>query len=154
MIASVLENIRVALIGLRSNKLRAALTMLGITIGVAAVIVLVSIGQAVDNFVRGQFAGLGTNLVIVFPDDNSRGQTVRLTLNEARALGSLLPAAGSDDAGELSPAATLPLSAVVRALVRHADPAAADFLLARVGRARISEVALIGSGCPATRSPP
>ncbi len=86
MIASVFENIRVALIGLRSNKLRAALTMLGITIGVAAVIVLVSIGQAVDTFVRGQFLGLGTNLVILFPADNSRGETVRLTLKESRAL--------------------------------------------------------------------
>ncbi len=86
MIASVLENVRVAIIGLRSNKLRSALTMLGITIGVAAVIVLVSIGQAVDTFVRGQFLGLGTNLVIVFGSDNSRGEMVRLTLSEALAL--------------------------------------------------------------------
>ena len=86
MIAAILENIRVALVGLRSNKLRAALTMLGITIGVAAVIVLVSIGQAVDGFVRSQFLGLGTNLMLIFPADNSRGETVRLTLREARAL--------------------------------------------------------------------
>ena len=86
MIAALLENIRVALIGLRSNKLRAALTMLGITIGVAAVIVLVSIGQAVDTFVRSQFLGLGTNLLLIQAADNSRGETVRLTLNEAEAL--------------------------------------------------------------------
>jgi putative ABC transport system permease protein len=86
MIASILENIRVALIGLRSNKLRSALTMLGITIGVAAVIVLVSIGQAVDTFVRGQFLGLGTNLVIVFGKENARGEFERLTLSEARAI--------------------------------------------------------------------
>ncbi|HVU10516.1 MAG TPA: ABC transporter permease [Phototrophicaceae bacterium] len=86
MIGSLLENIRVALIGLRSNKLRAALTMLGITIGVGAVIVLVSIGQAVDAFVRGQFLGLGTNLVIVVPAQNSRGETVPLTIKEANAL--------------------------------------------------------------------
>ncbi len=86
MVASLLENIRVALIGLRSNKLRAALTMLGITIGVAAVIVLVSIGQAVDTFVRNQFLGLGTNLVLVQAGSNSRGETIRLTLREARAL--------------------------------------------------------------------
>lgn len=72
MIASLLENIRVALIGLRSNKLRAALTMLGITIGVSAVIVLVSLGQAVDTFVRNQFLGLGTNLVLISPAANSR----------------------------------------------------------------------------------
>ncbi|MBZ0300319.1 MAG: ABC transporter permease [Anaerolineae bacterium] len=59
------ENVRVALNGLRSNKLRSALTMLGITIGVAAVIVLVSVGQAIDGFIRGEFEGIGTNLVYV-----------------------------------------------------------------------------------------
>lgn len=86
MISVILENIRVALIGLRSNKLRSALTMLGITIGVSAVIVLVSIGQAVDAFVRDQFSGLGTNLILVLNGENQRGETVRLTLNDARAL--------------------------------------------------------------------
>jgi putative ABC transport system permease protein len=86
MISVLLENIRVALIGLRSNKLRSALTMLGITIGVSAVIVLVSIGQAVDSFVRNQFLGLGTNLILVMNGENQRGELVRLTLNDSRAL--------------------------------------------------------------------
>ncbi len=86
MLTIFLENTRVALIGLRSNKLRSALTMLGITIGVSAVIVLVSIGQAVDTFVRAQFLGLGTNLMLVFPAEDARGETIRLTLDEARAL--------------------------------------------------------------------
>ncbi|HEX2905798.1 MAG TPA: ABC transporter permease [Phototrophicaceae bacterium] len=81
-----LENVRVAMIGLRSNKLRSALTMLGITIGVAAVIVLVSLGQAVESYVRDQFLGIGTNLLVVFPVPDQTGQTERLTLNEARAL--------------------------------------------------------------------
>jgi len=85
----IFENVRVALAGLRSNKLRSALTMLGITIGVSAVIVLVSLGQAVDTFVRNQFLGLGTNLVIVFPGENQRGETVRLTLNDADALADI-----------------------------------------------------------------
>jgi putative ABC transport system permease protein len=82
----VFENMRVALIGLRSNKLRSALTMLGITIGVAAVIVLVSLGQAVDNFVRDQFLGIGTNLLIVFAQQNDQGETKQLTIAEAEAL--------------------------------------------------------------------
>ncbi|PJF23831.1 MAG: hypothetical protein CUN53_20895, partial [Phototrophicales bacterium] len=73
MIGILLENIRIALIGLRTNKLRSALTMLGITIGVSAVISLVSIGQAVDAFVRDQFLGLGTNLMLVVPAQNDRG---------------------------------------------------------------------------------
>jgi putative ABC transport system permease protein len=89
MIAPILENIRVAFVGLRSNKLRAALTMLGITIGVSAVIVLVSLGQAVDNFVRGQFLGLGTNLIVVFPGEDERGNTVPLVLNDAEVLADI-----------------------------------------------------------------
>ncbi|MBL8131980.1 MAG: ABC transporter permease [Anaerolineae bacterium] len=80
------ENVRVALTGLGANKLRSSLTMLGITIGVAAVIVLVSLGQAVETFVRGQFLGLGTNLILVFPAEDSRGVTIRLTLDEVEAL--------------------------------------------------------------------
>lgn len=86
MFTQTLENVRVALIGLRSNKLRSFLTMLGVTIGVSAVIVLVSLGQAVDTYVRDQFAGLGTNLIIVFSGENERGETVRLTYSESRAL--------------------------------------------------------------------
>lgn len=65
---SVGESFRVALSGLTSNRLRAALTTLGIAIGVAAVIVLVSVGQAVQVFVADQFLGIGTNLVFVLPD--------------------------------------------------------------------------------------
>jgi putative ABC transport system permease protein len=63
----LLENLRIALRSLGTNKLRASLTMLGITIGVAAVITLLSVGQGVSRYVAGQFEGLGTNLVFVFP---------------------------------------------------------------------------------------
>jgi putative ABC transport system permease protein len=59
------ESMRIALASLASNRLRAALTTLGIAIGVAAVIVLVSLGQAVQDFVAEQFLGIGTNLVFV-----------------------------------------------------------------------------------------
>ncbi len=61
------ENIRIALRALSANKLRAALTMLGITIGVAAVITLVSLGNSVSLYVEGQFNGLGSNLLFIFP---------------------------------------------------------------------------------------
>jgi len=67
---SLLQNIRIALNGLEANKLRAALTMLGIMIGVAAVITLLSIGDGVNRFVADQFIGLGTNLVFIVPGDN------------------------------------------------------------------------------------
>ena len=68
-----IENIRIALRGLSANKLRAALTMLGIMIGVAAVITLLSIGDGVTRFVADQFSGLGTNLVFILPDQAQPG---------------------------------------------------------------------------------
>ena len=68
-----LENIRIALRGLAANKLRAGLTMLGILIGVAAVITLLSIGNGVTRFVAEQFSGLGTNLVFILPEQDEPG---------------------------------------------------------------------------------
>lgn len=70
----MIENLRFALIGLRSNKLRSVLTMLGITIGVFAVIVLISVGQAVETFVRDQFQGIGTNLLFVIGETDTQGR--------------------------------------------------------------------------------
>lgn len=63
------ENVRLAFTALRANKLRAFLTMLGIIIGVAAVITLISVGQGVEVFVAEQFQGLGNNLLFVFPGE-------------------------------------------------------------------------------------
>jgi putative ABC transport system permease protein len=56
-----------ALRALRRNKLRSALTMLGIIIGVAAVIAMVSIGQGADHEIQQQIRSLGTNVLMVIP---------------------------------------------------------------------------------------
>ena len=80
------ETLRVALSGLASNKLRSALTMIGITIGVAAVIILVSVGQAVQEYIRNQFLSIGSNLLIVFPMQDENGDLTELTMDEADAL--------------------------------------------------------------------
>jgi putative ABC transport system permease protein len=61
------EFLRVAFDSFRTNRLRAALTMLGVIIGVAAVILLVALGQGAKNYVEAQFAGLGSNILIVTP---------------------------------------------------------------------------------------
>ncbi|MEN6412042.1 MAG: ABC transporter permease [Veillonellales bacterium] len=61
------ESVHIAFEGLKANKLRAILTMLGIIIGVAAVIAMVSIGMGVRSKVEGSIAGLGSNLIIVTP---------------------------------------------------------------------------------------
>ena len=72
------ESIRIALEGLKSNKLRSILTMLGIIIGVGAVIAMVSIGMGVQQKVQSSIASLGSNLLIVMPGSNAPPGTVRL----------------------------------------------------------------------------
>ena len=68
------ENIRLAMRALTANKLRALLTMLGIIIGVAAVITLLSVGQGVEAFIVAEFEGLGNNLLFVIPGQLEAGQ--------------------------------------------------------------------------------
>ena len=64
------ESLRIALQGVMSNRLRSLLTMLGVTIGVASVIVLVAVGTGSSAAVQNQLEALGTNVLTVFP---SRG---------------------------------------------------------------------------------
>jgi putative ABC transport system permease protein len=64
-----LESLRIALRTLGANRVRSALTMLGVVVGVAAVILLVSIGTGVKAVVTGQLEGLGSNLIFVFPQN-------------------------------------------------------------------------------------
>jgi putative ABC transport system permease protein len=63
----VAEAWRVAVTALRANRLRSLLTMLGVVIGVAAVVVLVAIGTGAKQEVEEQVEGLGSNLVILVP---------------------------------------------------------------------------------------
>ena len=62
-----LEAFRVAVDALRGNRLRSLLTMLGIIIGIAAVIVVVSIGSGARQQIQSQVEGLGSNLILVVP---------------------------------------------------------------------------------------
>ena len=65
------ESVIIALEGLKANKLRSALTMLGIIIGVGAVIAMVSIGMGVRDKVQNSIASLGSNLLIISPGATS-----------------------------------------------------------------------------------
>ncbi len=87
----LLEALRVALSGLMANRLRSLLTMLGIVIGVGAVIALVSLGQGVQAFVNNTFQALGSNLVIVIPvppgGRNAKNLKAKpLTVDDAQAI--------------------------------------------------------------------
>ena len=73
------EAFRSGLQAIMAHRLRSALTMLGIMIGVAAVIVLVAFGQGASNSIVGSIQSLGTNLITVFParaDSSSARATV------------------------------------------------------------------------------
>jgi putative ABC transport system permease protein len=70
---NVTEAIRVALRGLMGNKLRSFLTMLGIIIGVAAVIIVVAIGQGLKRDTLQRIERMGTNLLMVNPGPSRRG---------------------------------------------------------------------------------
>ncbi|RLC94040.1 MAG: hypothetical protein DRI77_11310 [Chloroflexi bacterium] len=90
----VLESVRLAFRALTANKLRAALTMLGIIIGVGAVITLMSAGEGVSVYIADQFQGMGSNLLFVMPGsiDNAgppgmrSGGTAELTDGDVEAL--------------------------------------------------------------------
>jgi ABC-type antimicrobial peptide transport system permease subunit len=75
-----LDNLLVALRGLLANRMRSILTMLGILIGTAAVILLVAVGTGISNLVQHQIETLGSNAVYVLPERNrgpqSNGGTV------------------------------------------------------------------------------
>jgi putative ABC transport system permease protein len=65
--------LRIALRALARNKLRAFLTMLGIIIGVGAVIAMVAIGEGAKATIRSQIASLGTNVLIIMPGTSVQG---------------------------------------------------------------------------------
>lgn len=67
------ESIRISLRALRANKLRSALTMLGIIIGVAAVIAMVGIGNGATASITSQIQGLGSNLLTISAGQSSSG---------------------------------------------------------------------------------
>ena len=93
-------NTRLALGSLLANKLRAVLTMLGIIIGVAAVITLISVGEGVQDVVVSEFQGLGNNLLFVVPgspDANEfTGDLVRAELTNDDYLALADPSAVPD----------------------------------------------------------
>ncbi len=87
------ESVQIALKALYSNKMRSALTMLGIIIGVAAVIAMVSIGMGVRSNVQESIASLGSNMLIVSPGSSNKtgvrsamGSMQTLKYDDAKAI--------------------------------------------------------------------
>ena len=110
-----LETLRTALGAIASHRLRSALTMLGILIGIAAVILTVGLGLGSQKQVSAQISSLGSNLLIVSPGSTSSSSGVRggfgsattLTATDATALASKVAA---PDIGAVAPVKTSSLS--------------------------------------------
>src|SRR6201982_645342 len=95
---SIIMTLRIAFKALGRNKLRTALTMLGMIIGVAAVIAMVAMGTGAQAQIEEQIKSAGTNMITVFPGSintggvrGGAGTSSRLTPEDAQALRDNIP---------------------------------------------------------------
>lgn len=89
---NLLESFLTALDSLRANKLRATLTMLGVIIGVGAVIALLSVGNGVNELITGEIQAIGTNLISIATDNQATGGAPALSVSDYEALSDPLAA--------------------------------------------------------------
>ncbi len=87
------NTVKISVNALKRNKFRAFLTMLGIIIGVASVIVMLAIGQSSKQSIRDQMGSMGTNLIMVMPASQQRGGVMmgntsaqNMTMNDVAAI--------------------------------------------------------------------
>ena len=79
---NLIETVRISLRALKANKTRSALTMLGIVIGVMAVIIMFAVGNGANREIAERFASLGTNILMVRPGtERGPGSATRGTIN-------------------------------------------------------------------------
>jgi putative ABC transport system permease protein len=96
---NLVASARIAIDALKVNKLRSSLTMLGIIIGVAAVIAMVAVGSGASQRIQEQIASIGSNVIVVMPGSVTTsgirlgaGFAMTLTLDDARAIAEECPA--------------------------------------------------------------
>src|SRR5450631_368174 len=94
----LLASVRIALRALKVNRTRSALTMLGIIIGVAAVIAMVGVGAGATARIQAQIQSIGSNLIMVLPGSISSngvrlgsGAVASLTQDDAKAIATECP---------------------------------------------------------------
>ena len=95
---TLIQGLLIAIRALRVNKMRALLTMLGIIIGIAAVIAMVAIGSGASKMISDQIASIGSNLLLVLPGSvtsgglrTGSGGTPTLTYDDAKAIKAECP---------------------------------------------------------------
>lgn len=85
---NIVQSLIEALESLAANKMRSILTVLGIVIGVGAVIAMISIGRGAQNSITGSIQGIGTNLIFIMRGGSEEVQNPEpLTLGDAEAIG-------------------------------------------------------------------
>ncbi len=96
--STFLQSLLIAMRALRVNKMRALLTMLGIIIGIAAVIAMVAIGAGASKMISDQISSIGSNLLLVLPGSitsggmrSGSGSTQTLTYDDAKAIKAECP---------------------------------------------------------------
>jgi putative ABC transport system permease protein len=92
----LVESVKMATATLTANRLRSALTMLGMIIGNASVVAMIGIGEGAQRFAADQFKSLGPNVLFVVPgNDNARNRTLTLpktlVLSDAEAIAEQVP---------------------------------------------------------------
>src|SRR5271169_3360119 len=94
----IIASMKIALRALEVNRTRSALTMLGIIIGVAAVIAMVGVGAGATARIQEQIQSIGSNLIIVLPGSISAngvrlgsGAVATLTQDDAKAIAAECP---------------------------------------------------------------
>ncbi len=155
---NLVESFRIALRSLGANKMRAGLTMLGVIIGVAAVIALVSIGRGAQAAITSQIQSIGTNLLFVTPGSTQQGGVAQaagsaatLTVEDGQALqdipGVVAVAPEVDSFGQLVYQGNNTNARVVGATpdyqtVHNFNPAEGDFITTANVQANASDVCL------------
>lgn len=69
------HSIKIAFLGLRARKMRSVLTILGIVIGISAIMLIMSIGSGAEDLILGQLGGMGAETIVVRPGKEPRGPT-------------------------------------------------------------------------------
>lgn len=80
MLSKFAEGVSTSVVSILANKLRAFLTMLGVIIGVFSVVTLISLGRGFQNYIKGEFDQLGSNLLFVAPGRSNVGGDPALSL--------------------------------------------------------------------------
>lgn len=82
----VIETFRIAFDSLLINRMRSVLTMLGVIIGVAAVILLVSIGEGARRYIKNELGDLGSNILVIVPGKTSKEGGMHMGVSAVRKL--------------------------------------------------------------------